>query len=100
VTVPVIVLPEAERDLAEAFAWYEEQRPGLGRGFLDEAEAIFARISEFPLAFPAVEDAVRRGFLKRFPFAVYFLTQAAVVTVYAVLHHRREPGIWNERLGL
>jgi len=99
VTAPVIVLPAAELDLAEAFAWYESQRPGLGRGFLDEAEIVFRRISEFPLVFPAVEDVVRRGLLKRFPFAVYFLPEAAGVKVYAVLHHRREPGIWKQRLG-
>lgn len=99
-SVPVIVLPEAELDLAEAFAWYEEQRPDLGRKFLDEADAVFARIAEFPLAFPAVENPVRRGLLKRFPFAVYFLPEATAVKVYAVLHHRREPGIWKERLEL
>ena len=28
--------PEAEEDLADASAWYEEQRQGLGHEFLDE----------------------------------------------------------------
>ena len=98
--VAVIVLPEAESDLAEAFAWCEEQRPDLGRKFLDEVDAVFARIGKHPLVFPVVEDPVRRGLLKRFPFAVYFLPEVAAVKVYAVLHQRREPGIWRERLGL
>jgi hypothetical protein len=41
VTRPVVVLPEAEQDLAEAFTWYEEQRAGLGGAFLNEAASLF-----------------------------------------------------------
>ncbi len=26
--------PEAEQDVAEAYAWYESRRPGLGEEFL------------------------------------------------------------------
>jgi hypothetical protein len=29
-----ILAPEAERDIAEAYAWYEDRRPGLGEAFL------------------------------------------------------------------
>jgi hypothetical protein len=39
-TQPVRVRPEAEQDLLEAAFWYEEQRPGLGHQFLDEALAL------------------------------------------------------------
>lgn len=100
-TRPVVVLPEAEQDLAEAFTWYEEQRAGLGGAFLNEAASLFDRLGKFPLAFPVVEDPFRRGFLKRFPFAAYFLVDSAQTpTVYAVLHYRRDPGIWKERLSL
>lgn len=35
---------EADRDLASAAAWYEQQREGLGHEFLDEALAAFQRI--------------------------------------------------------
>ena len=30
----VIVRPEAENDLKEAFSWYEDKRKGLGYDFL------------------------------------------------------------------
>lgn len=26
----LVVAPEAEQDIADAYAWYEERRPGLG----------------------------------------------------------------------
>jgi hypothetical protein len=30
----LIILAEAEQDTAQAYAWYEEQEPGLGEEFL------------------------------------------------------------------
>jgi hypothetical protein len=34
-TMEVRLRPEAEHDLAESAAWYEQQRTGLGHEFLD-----------------------------------------------------------------
>lgn len=48
---------EADRDLAAAAAWYEQQREGLGHEFLDEA---FQLISENPLTYPVVHRNARR----------------------------------------
>ncbi|MEW6574359.1 MAG: hypothetical protein AB1374_12100 [Bacillota bacterium] len=30
----LVVAPEAEQDITDAYAWYEERRPGLGEEFL------------------------------------------------------------------
>ena len=35
-TLEVRLRPEAEQDLSDAAAWYEEQRVGLGQEFLDK----------------------------------------------------------------
>jgi len=35
----LIIRPEAEVDLSEAFSWYEEKRKGLGHDFLLQIEA-------------------------------------------------------------
>jgi hypothetical protein len=37
---------EAERDLAAAASWYEQQREGLGHTFLDEAVSTFRLVAE------------------------------------------------------
>ena len=37
---------EAEADLAEAYQWYERQRVGLGREFIESVETVFARIQK------------------------------------------------------
>ena len=67
-TVDVRLRPEAEQDLAESARWYEDQRPGLGQEFLDEALATFVAIAERPLASTAVYGSLRRALLHRFPF--------------------------------
>ena len=45
----VRVRPEAERDVEAAYAWYEEQRLGLGREFLQALDVVYERLTEFPL---------------------------------------------------
>jgi len=50
----LIVAPEAEQDLAEAYGWYEERRAGLGEEFLSCIDAsMIHRVSEFPVIQPA-----------------------------------------------
>lgn len=58
---------EAERDLAAAASWYEQQRMGLGHAFLDEALASFQRIAEQPLTYPVLHRSTRRALMARFP---------------------------------
>jgi hypothetical protein len=41
----LVVLPEAEADLADAYTWYEERLPGLGSAFLLSVEAVIHSIT-------------------------------------------------------
>ena len=45
---PVVIHPEAEREMLAAALFYEERCPGLGRLFLDVVERGFRRIVERP----------------------------------------------------
>ena len=93
----VTVRPRAETDLADAYDWYHRQRPALGAEFLDEVEATFARIRQFPEAFPILYRGVRRGALRRFPYAIYFRLTDDDVEVLACAHVRRHPRTWKRR---
>jgi hypothetical protein len=35
----LIIAPEAQQDVDEAYSWYEDRRPGLGEEFLDCVDA-------------------------------------------------------------
>ena len=43
------VRPEAELDIATAFAWYESELSGLGVQFLEALDDAFEKIAEHPL---------------------------------------------------
>ncbi|MGH8475009.1 MAG: type II toxin-antitoxin system RelE/ParE family toxin [Methylococcales bacterium] len=64
--------PEAERDLTDAAAWYEEQRQGLGHEFLDEVMTMLSSVAETPLLYAVVDRATRRAVINRFPFGIYY----------------------------
>jgi hypothetical protein len=50
-----------------------------------------------PVLFATVHRDVRRALLWRFPFAVFFTSDADSVLVLAVLHVRRDPDVWRSR---
>jgi hypothetical protein len=64
----------AEADIDTAFAWYESQREGLGLEFLTAVEATLALIQRSPDQFPRVHRDVRRALVRRFPYAVFYLS--------------------------
>jgi toxin ParE1/3/4 len=93
----LVAEPRANLDVAAAYQWYESERAGLGRQFLDQLEAAYDRIAQDPLEFQDLESGIRRVLLSRFPYAVYFVIESDVVVVLAVLHVSRNPAEWQRR---
>ncbi|WP_421717409.1 type II toxin-antitoxin system RelE/ParE family toxin [Algiphilus sp.] len=87
----------AARDVEKAAYWYEEQRSGLGGDFIRELDAAIGRAAAMPRAFAQVHRKARRVLVRRFPFAVYFLSRADGIEVIAVLHMRRDPNLLVRR---
>jgi hypothetical protein len=58
-TLRLIVRPEAEADIAAGYDWYEEQREGLGREFVEEVSTTIAAVHSEPRRFPAVFRKLR-----------------------------------------
>lgn len=72
-TRELIIRPEAEADISQAFGWYETHVPGLGSQFMLILDAAFNSILRNHLIYPQVYKTVRRALIRRFPFAVFFL---------------------------
>ena len=94
----LILAPEVEQDIAEAYAWYEARRAGLGEEFLSCVDACLATICRLPEMQAAVHEQYRRRFVRRFPYAVFYEYAAGTVTVYCILHTSRDPDKWRQRL--
>ncbi|HUY32555.1 MAG TPA: type II toxin-antitoxin system RelE/ParE family toxin [Pirellulales bacterium] len=94
----LIVAPEAEQDIAEAFAWYEDQRPGLGEDFLGRVDACIQATLRSPEMHAIVHETYRRALVRRFPYAAFYEYVDNKVTVYCVFHTSRDPEKWRQRL--
>ncbi|MEQ9319870.1 MAG: type II toxin-antitoxin system RelE/ParE family toxin [Polyangiaceae bacterium] len=89
---------EAEFDILNATQVHEESRPGYGARFLDAVETCLDAIAGEPLAFPEVDDGVRKALLRKFRYAVYFrIIDDDTIDVLAVVHHHQHHDTWRER---
>ena len=93
----LIVAPEAEQDIAEAYAWYEARRVGLGEEFLSCVDACIQAICRMPEMHGAIHEAYRRTLVRRFPYAVFYEYINQLVTVYGLFHTSRDPHKWRQR---
>lgn len=90
--------PEARDDIREARLWYDEQRAGLGREFVEEVETVLGAIRTNPARFTVVYRHFRRALLHRFPYGIVFAVTDETVQVVPCLHARRDPGTWRDRV--
>ena len=90
----------AEADIAEAALWYEDQRPGLGREFVAQVDAVLRLIRQDPtrLRVHYPPEEVRRVLIKRFPYHVYYYLQGQTVRIFAVVHASRHESAWKRQL--
>lgn len=93
----VLFSQRAENALVEAYAWYSSESRALGDSFLAETDQLVVRIGRAPRLFPAVYRDVRRGRLRRFPYAMFYRVLDDQVWVLAVVHARRDPRVWPVR---
>lgn len=84
--------------MAEGFEWYETQRNGLGHDFLAKVRAAFQLVCENPNRHAVLYRDVRRTLTRRFPYKVFYLIADDSVEVIAVVHARRNPAVWQERV--
>ncbi len=94
----LVIAPEAEQDIDEAYAWYEDRRVGLGEEFLACLDACIETICRLPEIHATVHENYRRGLVRRFPYTVFYEYAGGMVTVYGVFHASRNPEKWRQRL--
>ena len=94
----LILAPEAEQDITEAYGWYENRRHGLGEDFLSSVDACIQQACREPELHAKVHEEYRRVLVRRFPYAVFYEYAGEAVTILGVFHTSRNPDKWRERL--
>jgi toxin ParE1/3/4 len=92
--------PEARAEFREAAVWYETQRPGLGERFQRSVRRSMDAIVTDPLRFRPVGDGLHVCRVAGFPYKVFYTLEAQqeLVRIYAVMHDKRRPDYWRERV--
>jgi len=89
--------PEAEQELTEATAWYNERSEVAAQAFALEIDHAVRSIREAPLRWPRGMRGERRFVLDRFPYTVLYRVKDDHVFITAVAHQSRRPGYWRHR---
>jgi plasmid stabilization system protein ParE len=94
----LIIAPEAQQDVDEAYGWYEDRRPGLGEEFLDCVDACIQVVLRMPELFAKAHLDYRRALVRRFPYAVFYEYTGGKVIVYGIFPASLDPQKWRSRL--
>ena len=84
-------LPEVSDDIAGAVNWYRQERPDLGTEFIEDIYVFLEEIFATPLTRRLVYKDYRRGFMQRYPYAVYYRVSRDEVVISLVFHTARNP---------
>lgn len=96
--------PEAEEELFQGAAWYQDREAGLGDDLLAEVGRWFDVIAESPTTWPCwpgspdVGVPIRRVVLDRFPYSIVYQAFPERVWVVAIAHWNKSPEYWMDRL--
>ncbi|MDO9265217.1 MAG: type II toxin-antitoxin system RelE/ParE family toxin [Desulfosalsimonadaceae bacterium] len=88
----------AEQEFIEAVDFYNQQCPGLGYEFAVEVKNTLERILDFPEAWPKISTRARRCITNKFPFGIIYQIRQECILIIAVMHMKRNPVLWKDRL--
>lgn len=95
---PYIFHPEAGEEYARAVEYYADILPELGGRFHDEIERLIREVRRQPERFFHFSPPAHRALAHKFPYSVVYLEQPDRVWIVAIMHAKRRPGYWRERL--
>ncbi len=86
-------------EYAAAARHYSSISTELGQSFYQEIERVIGNVRRHPDRYLNFQPPARRALANRFPYSVVYLDEPDQVWILAVMHAKREPAYWRERLG-
>ena len=86
------------RELLAEVAYYNTKEMGLGGRFIAAVEDATARALAYPLTGTPASVNTQRMFLKDFRVALVYRPDKDGIVVFALAHHARHPGYWQNRI--
>lgn len=88
----------ASRELLDARDYYDDLVYRLGEKFVIEVERCLNVIKANPLAYPSIKQNVRKAVVIKFPFSILYRVEKNNIYILAVMHQKRKPKYWAERM--
>ena len=85
-------------ELNDAISYYEDVEEGLGHRFYREIRNSLDRVKSYPEAWDLLSERTRRCRTKVFPYGIIYQIRKDEILVVAIMHLRRHPGHWEERV--
>jgi hypothetical protein len=95
---PYTFHPAAGQEYADAAGYYAAISAELGGRFYEEIERLITQACRQPDRFFKFSPPARRVLARKFPFSVVYLNEPDRIWIVAVMHAKRRPGYWRERL--
>lgn len=88
-----------QKELAEAFQWYEERSPGLGERFIEAVSKRLSELSNYPDRYAKRKTESREVSTNIFPYILIyeFLPKEKIVFISYVFHAKRNPKLKYRR---
>ena len=80
-----------------ALEWYAGQSRDAAEKFAAQIDIALRRIEEAPERNRLVRAPLRRLIVRGFPYGVYYMVDAEIITVVGVVHGRRNLRRWLRR---
>lgn len=90
--------PEASQEYLQAIEHHAAIGVELGERFDSEIQPLASEVSRDPQRFFRFSPPARRVLPSEFPYSVVYLDEPDRVWIVAVMHAKRRPGCWRERL--
>jgi plasmid stabilization system protein ParE len=91
-------LAAALAEFEDAIDYYERQQPGLGHRFSRNVRQAVDRIEREPYRWGSLSQETRYCRVHRFPYLVLYQIVDSEIVIVAVMHERRRPGYWQDRV--
>jgi hypothetical protein len=88
----------AGKELLVARDYYDDLVYRLGEKFVVEVEKCLNIIKTNPLAYPVIKQSVRKAVVIKFLFSILYRVNDDVIYILAIMHQKRNPKYWVERI--
>jgi plasmid stabilization system protein ParE len=93
----ILILKEAQEDIAESRNWYRKINPKLSLRFTKDFKETIQSIRENPLNYQIRYDNIRVRLLKKFPYLIHYSIESDLILIKAVFHTSRDHNNWKLR---